>query len=63
MGTPGYGARLSARRSDLDARTDVFALGCIGTFRYLTGKPSPRAFVGEHVIALRQDPPRRGAAR
>lgn len=49
MGTPGYMAPEQARGDpDLDARTDVFALGCV-FFECLTGKP---AFVGEHVMAL-----------
>src|SRR5579871_1187809 len=49
LGTPGYMAPEQARGGkDLDARADVFALGCV-LFECLTGRA---AFVGEHVMAL-----------
>jgi eukaryotic-like serine/threonine-protein kinase len=49
LGTPGYMAPEQARTgSDIDARADVFSLGCV-LFECLTGA---RAFVGEHVMAL-----------
>lgn len=49
LGTPGYVAPEQARgASSIDARADVFALGCV-LFECLTGRP---AFVGEHVMAL-----------
>jgi tetratricopeptide (TPR) repeat protein len=49
LGTPGYMAPEQARGDrGLDARTDVFALGCV-LFECLTGRP---AFVGDHVMAV-----------
>ncbi len=60
MGTPGYTAPEQARGlRDIDARADVFALGCV-LHECLTGRP---AFRGEHVMAvlariLLDEPPR-----
>ncbi len=60
MGTPGYTAPEQARGAeDLDARVDVFALGCV-LFECLTGRP---AFGGDHIMAilariLLEEPPR-----
>jgi hypothetical protein len=49
LGTPGYMAPEQARgERTIDARADVFALGCV-LFECITGRP---AFVGEHVMAL-----------
>ncbi len=49
LGTPGYMAPEQARGSrDVDARADVFSLGCV-LFECLTGRA---AFVGEQVMAL-----------
>jgi serine/threonine protein kinase/tetratricopeptide (TPR) repeat protein len=62
VGTPGYVAPEQARGGQpLDARADVFALGCV-LFECLTGRP---AFAGEHLLAalakiLLEDPPRAG---
>ncbi len=62
LGTPGYTAPEQARGvRDVDARADVFALGCV-LFECLTGRA---AFRGEHVMAvlakvLLEDPPRLG---
>ncbi len=65
LGTVGYLSPEQARgASNVDARTDVFALGCIA-FECLAGKP---AFAGEHAIAtlaklLVEDPPRLKSVR
>ncbi|HEX7840142.1 MAG TPA: AAA family ATPase, partial [Kofleriaceae bacterium] len=49
IGTPGYMAPEQARsNAPIDARADVFALGCV-LFRCLTGTP---AFEGDSVIAI-----------
>jgi tetratricopeptide (TPR) repeat protein len=49
VGTPGYMAPEQARgEEDVDARADVFALGCV-VFECLTGR---RAFDAEHVMAV-----------
>ena len=60
IGTPGYMSPEQARGDrDIDARVDVFALGCV-LFELLSGHP---AFRGEHVMALLakillEEPPR-----
>ena len=60
LGTPAYMAPEQVRgASSVDARADVFALGCV-IFECVTGRP---AFVGEHAMAvlakvLLEDPPR-----
>ncbi|WP_437309303.1 serine/threonine-protein kinase [Sorangium sp. So ce388] len=65
LGTPAYMAPEQARSGqDIDARADVFALGCV-LFECLTGQP---AFYGAHVMAvlakiLLEDVPRPSALR
>ncbi|MBK9031766.1 MAG: serine/threonine protein kinase [Myxococcales bacterium] len=58
MGTPGYIAPEQARGEDIDARADVYALGCM-TFEVLTGR---LPFVSESAMVvitkhLTEDPP------
>jgi hypothetical protein len=48
VGTPGYVSPEQARGADVDATTDVFALGCV-LFECLTGRP---AFVANSAMAL-----------
>ncbi|WP_437769546.1 protein kinase [Sorangium sp. So ce281] len=66
VGTIGYMApeQASGERAQLDARADVFSLGCV-LFECLTGRP---AFHGRHFMTiltklLQEEPPRASALR
>ncbi|XXX82772.1 protein kinase [Sorangium sp. So ce134] len=65
LGTPGYMAPEQARgESPVDARADVFALGCL-LFECLAGRPP---FLGENALSLimkvvLEEPPRLGELR
>ncbi|WP_437332009.1 protein kinase domain-containing protein [Sorangium sp. So ce394] len=65
LGTPGYMAPEQARgEPTIDARADVFALGCM-LFECLAGRPP---FVGDNALSLimkvvLEDPPRLGELR
>ncbi|WP_437806873.1 protein kinase domain-containing protein [Sorangium sp. So ce1078] len=65
LGTPGYMAPEQARgESPIDARADVFALGCV-LFHCLAGRPP---FLGNSALALLmkvvlEEPPRLGELR
>ncbi|WP_437521155.1 protein kinase [Sorangium sp. So ce726] len=65
LGTPGYMAPEQARgESTVDARADVFALGCM-LFECIAGRPP---FLGDNALSLLvkvvlEDPPRLGELR
>ncbi|XXX73112.1 protein kinase [Sorangium sp. So ce134] len=65
LGTPGYMAPEQARGdSQIDARADVFALGCV-LFQCIAGRPP---FLGDSALALLvkvvlEEPPRLGELR
>ncbi|WP_394835606.1 protein kinase [Pendulispora rubella] len=59
IGTPGYMAPEQIRGEKVDARADVFSLGCL-MFECITGRP---AFVANHALAVLlkivlEEPPR-----
>ena len=55
LGTPAYMSPEQARSENVDARTDVYSLGCM-TFEMLTGQ-RPFQNDGIHAIALRSTSP------